>query len=361
MNIAVAFAAFFVPLAAGQTPSTFDNEILTDELCTEGYVECINGLSGGQTCEEACGGMCCAGPLFYGGGPCKGYTGRVCKDGKSCFGERACLNANINMIVEGCSGEMSCMVAGFRGGVVEKVIKSCWGKEACGAAAYVGGFVGTILNSCQQDGACWEAAACTLSNPNCGSNITEITSSCNGRGTCFDTASRGGAVDAIVNACNADGACSGAGKGEGNTIPSGIKNCCNAEDECDEECENTAGERLCETPTEATLPEACRSSLASPTLSTMPTTSPVSQESSSFGGIPKSCADCLQALTGIPSGIEDCCQTVCQSMNETILLNTCSKDEPTKSHAAPPSSAGYRNHSHLYFIKLIGATLLWMA
>ena len=81
------------------------------------FVECDGGRSevgiygGGSgysgstvSCKVACDGKCCVGPNDS--DACTGFTGRVCKDGYSCTGLDACKDADIDLVVGGCRGDL---------------------------------------------------------------------------------------------------------------------------------------------------------------------------------------------------------------------------------------------------------------
>ena len=56
---------------------------------------------------------------------------------------------------------------------------------------------------------------------------------CDEVGACKHAASKGGSIDGISNACNANKACYEAAKGNSGDISAGINNRCNTENECE--------------------------------------------------------------------------------------------------------------------------------
>lgn len=237
-----------------------------NEECPGGFVECVDGFVPGSnrtiSCEEACEGRCCV----FGGGeeegvtmPCDGFTGTICKDDTSCFGEGACYQANIEMIIRGCNGLNACWYAASSGGKIQRLVDGCNGMYACWYTASHGGSIESIVNSCLQEKACqWVAHGNN-------SSITDIVSSCDGRYSCYGAAFNGGNIAGISNSCNAEWACDGAGEGKDNEnvsdneIVSGINNCCNLANECG--CtiarESYAPEECVGALKEANLPEDC--------------------------------------------------------------------------------------------------------
>jgi hypothetical protein len=86
----------------------------TESVCTQGYVDCENGMVRGNdgnptgtTCQAACEESCCIGT-----DACTGFTGLVCMDGGTCSGFRACRDAKIPFVVNSCKGEQACDRAG---------------------------------------------------------------------------------------------------------------------------------------------------------------------------------------------------------------------------------------------------------
>mmetsp|Transcript_37253 Transcript_37253/g.78559 ORF Transcript_37253/g.78559 Transcript_37253/m.78559 type:complete len:456 (-) Transcript_37253:460-1827(-) len=286
----------------------------TSSCPAKDVVMCINGkslLPSGDvmSCQAMCGGKCCDGTQA-----CDLFTGVVCKDSISCFGDKSCYNATISMVLRGCHGEHSCSYANIHrviegcdggyacysagydgsigtvykscigdeacsyaaqygniaamqescigkhactyaaaeGGTIGIILDSCLGERACYAAAYYygnitgeiqsschganltcyyaasyGGSIGNILKSCHQERACAMAAACTNATLECGSNITIISNSCDGKDACNNTAYGGSFIGGIRNACNNIRACVGTAN-NGNNITSGINDCCSA-------------------------------------------------------------------------------------------------------------------------------------
>ena len=160
---------------------------LTVETCTEGYVDCVDGMVGSATCETTCGGGCCAGYEA-----CFGFTGRVCKDG-SCKGYYTCYGANIGSIIKSCTGDYACAGAGggMPEGSISTISDSCNARNACFFAAMDGGSIGAITSSCNAKEGCYYAA----SN---GGNIGAIISSCNTERACYKAADDSGNIGAIT-------------------------------------------------------------------------------------------------------------------------------------------------------------------
>ena len=112
-------------------------------------VDCVGGMSGGVTCQVACDGECCVGTTSD-PNACEGFTGQVCKDKKSCIGRDACVDADIGLVVGGCTGDLSCKGAYIKHGVIRGCIG---GFEACKSAGR-GGYVGRIKDGCVGDEVC---------------------------------------------------------------------------------------------------------------------------------------------------------------------------------------------------------------
>ena len=87
----------------GGSPSLSEEDL--GQCGPEGFVVCTAGKSGGMTCSDACGGLCCTGPYA-----CIAFTGKVCKD-NSCSGVFACVGSNIDFVKDGCKGGFSCYSA----------------------------------------------------------------------------------------------------------------------------------------------------------------------------------------------------------------------------------------------------------
>ena len=194
------------------------------------FVTCKNGLdtsdpTGGTSCYYSCVGttgapLCCAyddgtGTYFD---ACSGFTGKVCKDGKSCNGKEACQDATIKFVVNSCIGDYACLKAGFNGGSIGNVYDSCEGQEACDELGTFNGKVGNIINSCKKSSACQHAATN-------GGIIESITNSCNGMGACVNTGDNNGRVGNVLNSCNDVSACFGAASGNG--LIGSISDSCN--------------------------------------------------------------------------------------------------------------------------------------
>ena len=75
----------------------------------------------GTTCQTECDGKCCVG-TDSAPDACEGFTGKVCKDEKSCFGRDACVGAEIGLVVGGCTGKGSCEIAYIKHGVIRGCI-----------------------------------------------------------------------------------------------------------------------------------------------------------------------------------------------------------------------------------------------
>lgn len=142
--------------AAGSSVSV----IQSDSLCTQGYVDCLDGLTSDNIpCNTACfdsalsTSKCCSGSFA-----CYHFTGRVCKDG-GCWESASCENTNIPIVVNSCIGVGACYKVGFQSlGAANNVgsfINSCTASQLC---AYVangnGGGVGSLEGSCTADKAC---------------------------------------------------------------------------------------------------------------------------------------------------------------------------------------------------------------
>jgi len=163
--------------------------------CANGVdpIKCVDGKKEGTetSCKDACaatGGSCCtyAYDGYYGGlvaDACSGFNGSVCPDG-SCYGSSACQDANIGLVVNGCTGYYACAKAGFMGGYIGMIIDSCKnGAYTCYAAGYDSGTIGQIVSSCagtpdvSADYACAYAARS-------GSTISGMKGSCNNEKAC---------------------------------------------------------------------------------------------------------------------------------------------------------------------------------
>jgi hypothetical protein len=84
------------------------------ETCgANGYVDCVNGTvrdMPGVSCASACDGQCCQGDNACDPYGFPGFTGKVCKDGISCMGEKACLGSTVQYLVyQGCNGTLACL------------------------------------------------------------------------------------------------------------------------------------------------------------------------------------------------------------------------------------------------------------
>jgi len=150
--------------------------------CEAGYIECDNGMAVidgiAIPCKEACrqddGTLsCCNGnwwyeDYFFEGDACRGFSGKVCKDG-SCRGGNACRNANIDYVVNSCiDGWMDS--ATCQSAQIYRAVNSCNGYYSClrTEANYVS-------NSCNLDFSCYDASVCG-----------DIVDSCNTDCECLD-------------------------------------------------------------------------------------------------------------------------------------------------------------------------------
>ena len=118
-------------------------------------VDCVGGMSGGVTCQVACDGECCVGTTSD-PNACEGFTGKVCKDNKSCIGRAACVDADIGLVVGGCTGKVSCAYAHIKHGVIRGCISTAACREAGDYQAGSGnsGYVGRIKDGCVGDEVC---------------------------------------------------------------------------------------------------------------------------------------------------------------------------------------------------------------
>ena len=183
------------------------SEITTASTCNT-FVTCVDGkdssdVTGTTTCYNACDKDCCTYDDGAGGyfDACGGFTGKVCKDGNSCNGIRACEGATIPSVVKSCIGEFACFQAGGDGGSIGNVNDSCEGDKACYKLAYQNGKVGNVLNSCIGQNACEDAARD-------GGLIGSITDSCKeGDKACYELGIGYGNVGGILNSCKGERAC----------------------------------------------------------------------------------------------------------------------------------------------------------
>ena len=220
-------------------------ELLTlPSECTSGYVDCYNGLVSGTTtsCADACldgTAKCCDGI-----DACSQFTGKVCKDGNSCMGSKACYQAKIPWVVNSCyGGTYSCLRAGFNFGTVGNMINSCHGQLSCINLGR-SGQVGYVRNSCLGEKACFYAGLY-------------------------------GGVGDIISSCGAKQACNSLGRVVQTLKTSNMNNCCNTERECGQ-----YGTGI------DSLPANCAASTASP--SSAATTAIPTMAKASKNGIGKS-------------------------------------------------------------------------
>lgn len=206
------------------------NEERFNEACgTDGgeSVDCDNGKVRGTNtdCSVACGGQCC-----FGDQSCNGFTGRVCKDGMSCFGSRACRDAKINFVVDSCDGEYACQFTG-RNAPVGLILNSCkamdsnsfglpygmdHGDFSCeGVAMNPNGQVGNIIDSCKGDRACNG-----LAHGSFATRVGDISGACIGWEACMKVGTNGADVDSC---CNSGGGPRGTSP---HTVVNGEGECC---------------------------------------------------------------------------------------------------------------------------------------
>jgi hypothetical protein len=174
--------------------------------CVHDFVNCFNGYAidnTTKTCMEACGSSCCVGSKEY-PNACEGFTGKICKDGKSCMGLNACSNGTITSVVNGCYGQLAC----YYGMILKSVVNGCNGTEAC-----ANGKIESVVSGCNGENACALAY------------IESIVNGCNGFLTCTNAGRVGGIVSSIQNSCNGYLACNGVGIGNGGSIGSILKSC----------------------------------------------------------------------------------------------------------------------------------------
>lgn len=140
-----------------QKQGTRDGRRLATDCPTGQLVECVLGFNAtdlSQSCEDACDGKCCGG----GDRPCDKFTGSVCKDDVSCFGNFSCYYATIDLVVEGCNGAEACYYAGYDSvSNIQEINNGCRGEKACAEAAEYGA-IGSIKDSCIGYKACLFAA-----------------------------------------------------------------------------------------------------------------------------------------------------------------------------------------------------------
>ena len=205
--------------------------------CVDGFASSVGNVTydeGTKTCQVACGGECCVGVNEADSSinSCTGFNGKVCKSGDipSCSDNRtsgvrlgkACYNANITEVINGCNGLSACEYAGYKGDV-GRVVNACYGGDySCYYAAYDGGYIKEIVDSCIGKQACRN----TASN---GGNISSITNgSCDGDDSCF-LAGQEGFIGYINHGCRGYKACFSAAFD--NSI-GGISYACNNNDAC---------------------------------------------------------------------------------------------------------------------------------
>lgn len=209
---------------------TLDSEL---SYCSE-FIDCDNGMKRNTniTCFEACEGMCCAytpqgkANQTACGGVSGGFTGKVCKDGKSCNGFIACKRAVIPFVMNSCIGDLSCSYAGYNG-TVGNVTNSCEGRESCKNLGRDGVSVGNVYASCKY-GEFPYAASC--GNLGRSGKVGSVEFSCQGSAACTYLG-RSGTVGNVANSCQGGlGSCYKLG--DGNTLMGNVNASCNGEKAC---------------------------------------------------------------------------------------------------------------------------------
>lgn len=195
------------------TPSTCAPENLVD--CYNGFVRYSNPA---KTCAAECGVYCCTDPT-----DCQFFTGKVCKDGKSCTGGFACYRANILSVVKSCTGNRVCVTAGNKDRLIGSIADSCIGDKACHFAAAFGGSIGSVTNSCNRVGACYRLGGDK-------GKIGNLVDSCIGNAACIMVAQLYGSIASMTNSCNGVFACDRLGSTAGTV--SDITNSCTAVYSC---------------------------------------------------------------------------------------------------------------------------------
>ena len=157
---------------------------------------------------------------------CDGFTGRVCKDGYSCNGVKACTDADIDLVVGGCSNAYACQGAdikkgvlrgcidtfscyktgGYRdgygpGGYVGLIKDGCVGNKACRYLGGYEGYVGFVDNGCVGEDSCERAGIGLKNAPRIGGRVGFIRNACKGRRACRNTGRDDGFVGFIENSC----------------------------------------------------------------------------------------------------------------------------------------------------------------
>ena len=172
--------------------------------CDAGY---LKDSMMGTTCKDACDEKCCVGTTSD-PNACEGFTGQVCKDKKSCIGRDACVDADIGLVVGGCTGDFSCKDAHIKHGV----IRGCISPRACAdagdfkkAGSGNSGYVGRIKDGCVGDSVCRYMGYGFSSN----AFVGFVDNGCVGdgfEGTCYKLG-YDGRVGFIRNACKQFDAC----------------------------------------------------------------------------------------------------------------------------------------------------------
>ena len=169
--------------------------------CDYGYEEDNPGVSCAAACAANGTALCCDGESA-----CDYFTGAVCKDGVSCFGDRACYYANIGTVVRSCSEYEACYAAGSDGGSIEQVEDGCVGTSACYNTAAFYGNIGRIENGCLGERACSGAVDGYYGYIGFGAagvygRIGLISGSCVGESTCAGAAGYVGRIGIISGSC----------------------------------------------------------------------------------------------------------------------------------------------------------------
>ena len=311
----MAAASFENRRLAGASDSCPSGDVVT---CVDGFATMVGSITqaAGTTCQEACaaGGECCVGvnEVDISINSCTGFNGKVCKSGviPSCrdnstsgtFRGRACYNANIAEVFNGCNGRRACNSAG-KGGDLGRVVNGCHGGDvSCYGAAY-GGYINEIVDSCiGGEKSCIQAAyrgnISSITNGSCvgvqscqgaagfgggfgpknGGFIGYINQGCQGVRAC-QYAARESSIGGISYACNNINACAfmADGKSGFDSVNSAVVSCCNSESECTGSIvDGSTGSIVGLSGLPSGLPVTCEGIIASPTSS--PTSSPTTSK-----------------------------------------------------------------------------------
>ena len=213
---------------------------------------------------------------------CLSFTGKVCKDGKSCMGDFACWQAKIpsgvvnsckgsyackeagstgvvGRLVNSCHGEKACDFLGGSSGTIGDVYDSCIGKYSCKFGAYTNAIVGNVTMSCTGENACykvgWKGTVGNMVNSCTGTSACAqfafmgkagaLQDSCVGDYSCKEAGTFSGSIGDMAMSCNSYKACFQAGTTAAGAIISNLNTCC------------STGAEVCKKATEATLPADC--------------------------------------------------------------------------------------------------------